>query len=74
LKLEAEDVLPNINNMQAAKRAKKCHFLSLVTLTFKLVRARDQAHLPCEFGANPYSSSWDISYTNKKTTDWWRQK
>jgi len=26
-----EDVLPNINSTQAAKRAEKCRFLSLVT-------------------------------------------
>ena len=48
-------------------------FLSLVTLTFdltfKLVRARDQTRLPCEFGANPFSGSRDFSYTNKKQTD-----
>ena len=35
-KLEAKDVLPNINCTQAAKRDKKCHFLSLVTLAFDL--------------------------------------
>jgi len=28
------DVLPNINRMQAAERAEKCRFMSLVTLTF----------------------------------------
>jgi len=32
-------------------------------LTFKLVRARDQTRLPCEFGANPFSGSRHISYT-----------
>jgi len=39
-----------------------------LTLTFKLVRARDhhQTRLPCEFGANPFSGSRDIWYTNKK--------
>jgi len=37
-------------------------FLSLVTLTFKLVRARDETHL-CEFDTNPFSSSQDTSYT-----------
>jgi len=36
LKIEAKDVLQNINCMQAAKRAEKCHFLSVVTLTFDL--------------------------------------
>ena len=41
-------------------------FLTLVTLTFKLVRAWDQTHLPCEFGTNPFRSSGDISYANKK--------
>ena len=35
-------------------------------MTFKLVRVRDQTHLRCEFGTNPFSSSGDISYTNKK--------
>jgi len=38
-------------------------------VTFKLVRARDRARLPREFGANPFSGSRDISYTNKKVTD-----
>jgi len=56
--------------MQAAKRAEKCRFLSLLTLTFdhdlKLVQVRDQTRLRCEFGANPFGSSGDISYTNKK--------
>jgi len=37
------------------------------TLLFKVVRARDQTCLPCEFGANPFSHSWDIWFTNKKT-------
>jgi len=36
-------------------------------LTFKLVRARDQTRLPCEFVANPFGGSRDISYTNKKS-------
>jgi len=48
-------------------------FLSLVTLTFVI---DIQTHpnkgtntLPgCEFGANPFSDSGDISYTNKKVT------
>jgi len=72
-KLEAKDVLPN--KLYAARRkGRDMPFLSLVTLTFKLVQARDQTCLPCEFGANPFSSSRDISYTNKKTTDWRRQK
>jgi len=68
-KPEAKDVLPNINRTPPAERAEKCCFLSLVTLTFKLVRARDQTCLQCEFGANTFSSSGDTSYTNKKTTD-----
>jgi len=37
----------------------------LKTLTFKLVQARDQIHLWCEFGANPFIGSRDIPYTNK---------
>jgi len=36
-----------------------------LTLAFKRVRARDQTHLPCEFGSNPFSGSRDISYTNR---------
>jgi len=40
--------------------------LSPVTLTFKLVRARDQTCLACEYGTNPFSSSGDILFTNKK--------
>jgi len=39
----------------------------LLTLTFKLVRTRDQTRLPCEFGANPLSGSRDICFTNKQT-------
>ena len=38
-----------------------------LTFTLKLVRARDQIRLRCEFGANPFSSSRDISYANKKS-------
>jgi len=41
-------------------------FLSLVTLNFKLLRARDRTRILCEFGANPFSGSGDISYKNKK--------
>jgi len=51
------------------RKGLKMPFLSLVTLTFKLIQARDQIHLPCEFGANPFSGLGDISYTNKKVTD-----
>ena len=36
-----------------------------LTLTFKLVRARDQTCLPCEFVANQFTGSRDISHTNK---------
>ena len=56
--------LPNINGTQAAKKP-KMPFLSLVTLTFKLVRPRGQIRLPREFGTNLFSGSRDISYTNK---------
>ena len=62
--LEAEDVLPNINHKQAEERAENAIFLSLVTSTFKFVQARDQTHLPREFGANPFRGPQDISYTN----------
>jgi len=41
--------------------------LWLLTLTFKLARARDETRLACEFVANPFSGSGDISYTNKQT-------
>jgi len=66
--LEAKDVLPNINRMQAAKKGRKMPFLSLVTLTFDLQThpTRDQTCLPCQFCTNPLSGSGDISYTNKK--------
>ena len=40
-----------------------------MTLTFKLVGARDQARLPREFGANRFSGSRDISYANKKVSE-----
>jgi len=60
--------------MQAAERAENAVFCPWWPwpLTFKLVWARDQTGLPCEFSANLFSSSWDISYT--KTTDWQHQK
>jgi len=51
------------------KGPKNAVFLSLVTVTFKLVRVRDQTHLACEFGANPFIGSTDISYTNKTPID-----
>jgi len=75
-KLESEEVLPNMNHQKGCKMP----VLSLVTLTFDLglqtrFVARDQTRLPCEFGANLFSGSQDISYTNKKTpTDWQDQK
>ena len=72
LQLEAKDVLPNTNHTQAAKRAEKCHLLSLVTFTFDL---DIQTH-PSK-GLNTYSVGiWrkavqqfprDISYSNKKS-------
>jgi len=45
-----------------------------LTLTFKLVRARDQTRLPCEFGANPFSGSRDIRGTKKKKQKSYRAK
>ena len=71
-KLEAKDLLPNQPHA-TTERAKKCRFLTLVTLTFKLVQRRDQTCLLCEFGTNPFSGSRDISYT-KKNTDRRRQQ
>ena len=74
--LQANVVWPNTNRTQAAK-GRKMFFvpgdLDLWPLisTFKLVRAKDQTRLPCEFGANPFSGSRNISYTNKNT-DWRR--
>jgi len=60
------------NRMQAAERAEMPFVvpgdldLWPLTLTFKLLRARDQTRLPCEFGENLFSGSRDISYTVKK--------
>jgi len=53
-KLEAKGVLLNINCTQATKRAEKCRFLSLVTLTltFRLVRVRDQTCLHVNLAQN----------------------
>ena len=68
------DVLPITNRTQAAGRAKNAVTFVPGDIDFKLVEARDQIRLPCEFGANLFSGSWDISYTNIKTTDWRRQK
>jgi len=75
-KVEAKDVLPNINCTQAAERAEKISFLSLVILTFDL-----QTRL----SEGPKTSSvwiWlksiqrfpQIIHTQTKTTHWWRQK
>jgi len=38
----------------------------LFTMTFKLIQARDQTHITCKFGANPFSSSRDIWCTSQK--------
>jgi len=38
-----------------------------LTLTFRLVRARDQTRLTCKFGTNPFSRSRYIWVTNKVT-------
>jgi len=40
-----------------------------LTLTFKLVRASEQTRPPCEFVANQFSDSGNMSHTNKKVTD-----
>jgi len=40
-----------------------------LTLTFKLVQARDETRFPHEFGANLFRRSRDIWFTNKKVTD-----
>jgi len=40
-----------------------------LTVTFKLVQARDQTRLPCEFGANLFNHSRDIWVTNKKNPE-----
>jgi len=49
--------------MQVAKRAEKCRFLSVVTLTFdpeiQTRPSEGQTRAPCEFGANPFSGSQD---------------
>jgi len=47
-------------------------FFALVTLTFKLIRARDQPRLPSEFGVNPFSGFRYIyvyTQTKKPQTD-----
>ena len=71
--LEAKDVLRNINRTQAAERADKYCFvpddpeLWPLTLTFKVVRARNQTRLSCEFDSNPFSRSQDIWGTSKQS-------
>jgi len=40
-----------------------------LTMTFKLVWARNQTRLPCEFGTNLFSHSWDIWLANKNKTE-----
>jgi len=64
MKLEATDVLPNINCTQTAKMAEKCSFFVPGDLDLQ-TRRRDQTRLPREFGANPFSGFGDISYTDK---------
>jgi len=65
-KLEAKDVLPNKPHAGGRKGLKMLLFvpddldLWPLTLTFKLVRVRQQTRLPCEFGANQFSDSRDI--------------
>ena len=41
--------------------------LSRFHLDLKLFRARERTYIPCEFGANPFSCSRDVSYTSKKS-------
>ena len=43
-----------------------------LTLTFKLVQARDQSRLLCEFSTNAFSGSGDIWGTNKQRSHRWR--
>jgi len=60
-KLEAKDVIPNINHT-GREGPKNAVFLSWWPSNSS---ERGTKRLPCEFGANPFSSSGDISYTNK---------
>jgi len=64
--LEAEDALPNINTTPAAERSGKCRFCFWWPWPSNSSEQGDQTRLPCEFVANPFSGSRDISYTNKK--------
>jgi len=68
LNLEAKDVLPNKPHT-GRRKGRKMPLFVLVTMTFKLVQARDQRDVPCEFGTNLFSSFQDILYTNKKQND-----
>jgi len=79
-KLEAKDDLPNANRTQAAERAEKCRFLSLMTLTFDLWHRPSNSS---EWGIKHFfrvnlsqirSAVHDIFHTQQKTTDWRRQK
>jgi len=60
--------LPHTNHTQTAERAKECHFVvhGDFDLDLKIPLSKDQTRLLCEFGANPFSSSQNVSYTNKK--------
>ena len=62
-----------MNRAQAVERAEKCRILFLVTVTFDLdlqiCPSEGQNTYSCEFDANPFSGSGDISCTNKKVTD-----
>jgi len=78
-KLEAKDVLSSRNHMQAADGPKNAVFvpgdLNLwpLTLTFKLVGARDKARLRVNL-AQIRSAVPEIFHTQTKTTGWRRQK
>jgi len=50
----------------SAQRVFVADDLRPLTLTFKLVQARDQTRLSCKFGLNLLSSSRDIWFLNKK--------
>ena len=55
------------------RRGRKCRFLSLgpwpLIFDLQTCPREDQTHLQCKFGANPFSGSRGITYTNKKVTD-----
>ena len=75
--LEAKDVLPNTNPSQADERAENAVFVpgDLDVWPWPSnVSERGTKYVLCvKFGANTFSDSRDISYTNKNT-DWRRQK